>query len=117
MLIIENKKLQPIPFNWVENGVTTPLRITQMTVADRIKMSELHGKIIKNKALTDDQRGSLFLTSRVMCSIKDEEGNYFFTKDTQETHDLLSGEVLFQLSAEVSSINPIQTDTIADAKK
>ena len=117
MFTIENKKVKPVEFNWVEDGKTKKLQITQMTVADRLKMSAMHGKILENKKLKEDEQGSLFLTSRVMCSIKDAKGNYFFTKSVQETHDLLSGDVLFQLSAEVAAINPSQTETIAEAKK
>lgn len=117
MFTIENKKSQPVDFNWLENGKTKKLQVTQMTVADRLKMSDLHGKIIENKKLSEDEQGSLFLTSRVMCSIKDSKGKYFFNKSVQETHDLLTGDVLFQLSAEVAKLNPVQTETIAEAKK
>ena len=117
MLTIENKKREPVVFNWVDDNETIQLQITQMTVADRLKLSTIHGELIDMKDIDDDTRGALFLTSRVMCSVKTLDNKYFFTDDVKALHDKLSGEVLYQLSAEIGDLNPIDTSSIDDAKK
>ena len=102
---------------WEEEEKSTKLMITQMTVADNIKLANIHDGILKNDKITEDQRNPLFLTSRVACSIKTMKGDYFFTQQLEEINELLSGDVIQQLYSEVMKLNPVSTESIKDAKK
>ena len=117
MLVIENKRIQPVNFEWVDGKKKVELQLTQMSVSDRLKLSDMHTSIIENKELEEAEQRSHFLTSRIMCSVKDLKGNHFFTDSVEKVNELLTGDVLFQLSAEVTKLNPINTDSIDDAKK
>lgn len=116
MLVINNTKKEPVVFEWKENDSTELLQITQMTVGDRIKLNEIHAKLLDGK-LKDNELNERYAAARLICSIKNEAGEYFFEDSPEKVLQKVSGDVLFTLLHQLSLLNPVQTGTLEDAKK
>lgn len=106
--------LKSTPFNLEFDGVEHELTFNQFTIADSIRMAELNKTLLQTE-LKDSERGLLYMFIRVMCSVRDSDGEYFWPDGTDPSvAKSLPEDCVVELLKHVNEINPVALPKIDD---
>lgn len=94
--------------------------ICERTIADGEHYSELLGDTFEREDLRDTQKMNRFSVAQVMSSVKNADGEYFFTGTIDDALTQYPKELFDGLATEVIKLNPLykaEDETEADQKK
>lgn len=100
------------------DGDVHELKVTQYSVKDHMKLIELQRPLVESKKpeeLLSPEEVDSIETSRVVCSVKKEDGSYFWDSIADFHDKNYPKDLLESLGAEVLKLNPYP-DSIAEKK-
>lgn len=108
-------KSTPLTLETSEGDVE--LFITKFTVADAEFREELMSSTWKDDSIPDYSKLNRFNIARMMCAVKDKDGNYFFTGSIDDVRKSIAKEIIEEICKEVDVVNPIAIPTVDDSGK
>lgn len=98
--------------------IDVELFVTRFSIADATKRDEMLMPYYEDKSLTPLQMVAYIATARVICSVKDSDGNYYFEyENLAEALKSLDDEFVGQLINFVNELNPIGTKKKASSRR
>ena len=105
-----------IPFKLNDGDTSVELVATQFNIADSQRLYDLQKDFFDEEGNFIPENLNKLTISRVITSVKNDAGGYFWQSIDAFTSKEYPQEMLNLLSAEVEKLNPVMTDKI-DAKK
>lgn len=112
------------PFTLETSDGDIELFFTEYTIADGERREKLISKIISDDSISDLEKVIRFQVARIMCSVKYDDGNYFFDGEINDVRSLIPEKMISVFEEQVSALNPLPLvnkpedhETALDAKK
>lgn len=116
-------KSRSVPLTLETDDGEFELQITKFSVADAQRREDLMKPFFDDDSLDAYKKLNAFNVARIMCSVKQEDGCYFFPNTIEETLATMDIETANELAKQVDNLNPLpqlddsKKETKLDAKK
>lgn len=106
-----------IHFDLELNGDVHKLKITPLTVKDAVLEGELVNQYLSNEDMPDSMKNILGVVSRVMCSVKTEDNDYFFKGKVEEVVETMPYDFWYAILPEVAKLSQTSVEGDLEARK
>lgn len=94
------------PFQIEDSEGVTSLFFTQNTISDSLRLARIQNKVLANDKLSEDEASEGLSLARIVCTVKNEKGEYHWNENIEELYGVFSGDMFFAMLTKCAEVNP-----------